>query len=123
MKELVNRYFKGVVEMLDKKGIKWSNPQATITLEECPLPGIYRTKMQALKEIFEDQREKMIFTPIGTFLAIFIARYLSIMDTIDAAKDAKKAVTSTLEALIVVILLIGCQVLLVSRKRAFTFKI
>ncbi|HWB91940.1 MAG TPA: hypothetical protein VG605_08815 [Puia sp.] len=123
MKELINRYFKSVTQMLDNKHIKWHKPQATITLEECPLPGIYKTKKEALKEIFEDQREKVVFTPIGTFLAIFIARYLSIMDKIDAGKDAEKALTSTLEALIVVLLLIVCQVFLVSTKRVFTFKI
>jgi hypothetical protein len=123
MKELVNRYFKKITKTLDKKKIKWSKPQATITLEGCPLPGVYKTRKEALKEILQDQKEKVLFSPIGSFLAVGVARYLSIMKEDDITKEVEKIVTSGLEALIVVILMITSQTLIVSNKRAFTFKI
>jgi hypothetical protein len=123
MKLLLNRYFKQITVMLDKNKIKWSDPQAVITLEECPLPGLYTTKAEAFKEILKDQREKVFFTPIGALLAIGGARYLSIMEAGDVGKELGKIVTSTLEALSVVLLMILLQVLFVSRKRAFSFKI
>lgn len=123
MRELINRYFKGVTEMLDKKKIKWSKPQATITLEECPLTGVYKTKRDALRQIFEDQREKLFFLPISTILAIGLTVYLNITDKGDAIKDAGKAVTSTLESAIVFLILFLVQWLSSSNKRAFIFKI
>jgi hypothetical protein len=123
MKTFVNRYFKGITDMLDKKTIKWSKPQATITLEGCPLTGVYTTKAEAFKEILRDQKEKVLFTPIGAFLAVGGARYLSIMEKGDVSKEVEKIVTSGLEALVVVALMVVFQVLIVSNKRAFTFKI
>lgn len=123
MRELINRYFDGVTKMLDRKKIKWSKPQATITLEECPLTGEYKTKKDALRQIFEDQREKLFILPIGTMLAIGITVYLNITDSGDALTDAKKAVISTLESVIVFLLLFVLQWLVGSNKRAFTFKI
>jgi hypothetical protein len=123
MKELVNRYFKKITRTLDENDIIWFKPQATITLEECPLTGIYKTKMEAFKDIWLDQREKVLFTPIGAFLAVGGARYLSIMGTDDASKEVEKIVTSSLEALAVVALMVLFQILIVSGKRAFTFKI
>jgi|SRR6185312_8543411 len=123
MKELVNRYFSKITKTLDKKKIKWSKPQATITLEGCPLTGVYKTRVEALKEIWRDQKEKVLFTPIGAFVAVGAARYLSIMQKDDIAKEVEKIVTSALEALVVVALMVVIQVLIVSNKRAFTFKI
>ncbi len=123
MRELINRYFKGVTEMLDKKKIKWSKPQATITLEECPLTGVFNTRKDVLMQIFEDQRKKLFLLPVGSVLAIGLTVYFNISDKIDAIKDAKKAVTSTLESLIVFILLFLIQWLAGSNKRAFAFKI
>jgi len=123
MRELINRYFNGVTKMLDGKKIKWSKPQATITLEECPLTGVYKTKKDALRQIFEDQREKLFLLPIGTILAIGITVYANITDKGDALADAKKAVSSTLESVIVFVVLFFVQFLFGSDKRAFTFKI
>ena len=123
MKELVNRFFKGVTEMLDKKKIGWSKPQATITLEDCPLTGGYKTRMEILKEVFENQREKMFLAPIGMLAATAVTAYINIIDKIDASKDAGKAVTSAVEALFGFILLVILKVLLTPNKRAFTFKI
>jgi hypothetical protein len=109
--------------LLDKKKMKWSKPQATITLEECPLTGVYKTKKDVLRQTFEDQREKLFFLPIGTALAIGATVYLNIADKGDAIKDAKKAVISTLESFIVFVILFLFQWLISSNKRAFTFKI
>jgi len=123
MKELINRYFKGVTEMLDKKKIKWSKPQATITLEDCPLTGDYKTKVERLKEVFENQREKMFLAPIGMVAATATTAYFNIIDKNDASKDAGKALTSSLEALFGFILLIVLKVVFTPGKRVFTFKI
>ncbi len=75
MKELINRFFKGVTEILDKNKIGWSKPQATITLEDCPLTGGYKTKTETLKEVFENQREKMFLAPIGMLAATATTTY------------------------------------------------
>jgi hypothetical protein len=56
-------------------------------------------------------------------LAIGATAYLNITDRRDAIKDVEKAVTSTLEAFIVFVILFVLQWLFSSSKRAFTFKI
>jgi hypothetical protein len=123
MKELINRYFKGVTEMLDNKKIKWSKPQATITLEESPLTGHFKTKRETLWEIFENQREKMFLAPLGMVTATAATMYFNIVDKNDAGKDVGKAVTSGLEALFGFIVLVILKVLFTPGKRAFAFKI
>jgi hypothetical protein len=123
MRDLINRYFKGVTDMLDKKDITWSKPQATITLEECPLTGVYKKKSEYLKDIFDNQREKLFIVPLGTVLATCTLVHFNITSSADAGKDWEKAVTSTLEAFFAFVFLLLGQWILTVNKRAFTFKI
>jgi hypothetical protein len=122
LKNTINRYFKSITEMLDDKEIKWSKPQATILVEKSPLTGVVKTKKDYLKETFENQREKLFFLPISTVLAAGLAFYWNIADKGDTTKDVKKAVISTLEAIIGFVLLFLVQLLFVRNKREFTFK-
>ena len=123
MKDLLNRYFSEITLMLEDEKIAWNKPQASITLEECPVSGTYKSKLDNFKELIEDQRETLFYLPIGTVAAAILAIYLNIASREDAGKDLRKAVISTLEAVIVFLLLVLSRVLLSKSKRAFTFKI
>ncbi len=122
LKDTINKYFKGVTEMLDDESIKWSKPQANILVEKCPLTGTVKTRWDQVKEIFENQREKLFLVPIGSVLASFLAIHWSILEKSEGAKDLKKAVISTLEAYIGLVLLLLVQLLFTGNKRQFTFK-
>ncbi|HVU95462.1 MAG TPA: hypothetical protein VHE34_09565 [Puia sp.] len=123
LKNTLNEYFKNITEMLDRKRIKWSKPQATIRLENCPLTGFVKTRKLYLKGIIEDQREKLFIVPIGSLLASFLAIHWNILEKDEASKDLKKAVISTLEAYIGLLILLLIGLIFVGNKREFTFKI
>src|SRR5215813_11544280 len=44
MKNTINMYFQQVIGILNETGQKWSNPQATISLENCPFYGSVKTR-------------------------------------------------------------------------------
>jgi len=123
LKNIINSYFKIITKMLDKKKIKWLNPQATIRVQNIPLPGVFQTRKKYLKQIFEDQREKLFLVPIGSVLASFLAIHWNILDKVESSSDLKKTVSSTLEAYIGLILLFLIKLLWVGNNREFSFKI
>ena len=121
MKATINRYFEQVTDLFKKHELQWSKPEATITLEECPVYGFVKTKKDRFKDIWESQKEKLFITPIASLTASYLALKINILPADDLVKDMKKAVILTAEAYIGVIIGLIIGVLLTANKKAFTF--
>lgn len=121
MKITINRYFDQVTDLLKANGLKWSKPEATITLEECPVFGFIQTKKERLNEMWLDQKEKLFIAPIASLLASYLALKVNILPADDIIKDMKKAVILTTESYIGVIIGFIVAVLLIGNKKVFTF--
>jgi len=121
LKNTINKYFGGITKMLDKRKMKWSSPEATITLENLPLYGFIKTWKDKLKDLIRDQKEKLFIVPFGSLFAVYLAIHWNFVRSDDASKDLKKAVISTLEAYLGFLILVCIQLFFAGKKRKFTF--
>jgi|GEM_PF-1984745 hypothetical protein len=123
MKKAINMYFQQIIRILDRNKIKWHNPEATIKLEKYRSYGDVKTLVKRVRAIFEGQWEKLILTPVASLLASYLAIQFHILSMDESLKDAKKAVTLTMEAYIGLVVILIAQVLFKANKKEFTFNV
>jgi len=121
MKSTVNRYFEQVTDLFKKHGLRWSKPEVTITLEECPVYGFVKTRKDRFLEIWQGQKEKLFIAPIASLAASYVALKVNILPADDLVKDMKKAVILTAEAYIGILIGFIIGVVLTANKKVFTF--
>lgn len=123
MKKVINEYFLQVITVLNKNRIRWYEPEATIKLENFLFYGIVKTRCTRVREIFQQQREKLILAPTTSTIASYLAIQFNILGAEDAIKDIKKSIVLTMEAYIGLILIFIIHVVAKSYKKEFIFKI
>jgi hypothetical protein len=123
MKKTLNECFQQAITILNKNDIKWYDPIATITFEIIPFYGEVKTRSKRVKDIFDQQWEKLILAPLASILTSYLAIQFNILEVGDAVKDIKQALILTIEAYIGLILIIIIQALFKRNKKEFTFKI
>ncbi len=121
LQDAINRYFESITRMLDREKISWNDPQATISLENYPLYGSYKTRWQRSTDFFKEKKEKLFVIPIASFIVSFLLIHYRILTGEDAKKNMLETLTVTAEAYIGVILVLIFQFLLVPNKRKFIF--
>ncbi|HEY4151091.1 MAG TPA: hypothetical protein VGM41_19265, partial [Chitinophagaceae bacterium] len=123
MKKAINDYFSQATRILRKNKIKWSHPEATITLEKCPFLGTVKTLRKRITEVFDKEWQKLIIVPIASLLSSYLAIQFNVLQAEDSIKDIRKAVTLTFEAYIGVALILLIQVLFRGKRNEFIFNI
>ncbi len=123
MKKAINDYFRQATRILSKNNIKWSHPEATITLDKCPFFGTVKTLRKRVTEVFDKEWQKLIIAPIASVLSSYVAIQFNILKADDSIQDIKKAVTLTFEAYIGLVMVLSVQVLFRGKRNEFTFNI
>ena len=121
LKTAIDTHFGSITRMLDKVGIRWKAPEATITLENHPLYGSLKTPLGRISDSIKKQKEKLFMVPIGSFVASFFAVQWNILAGDVGRKDMIKTLITTIEAYIGLVVLLITQVFLISNNRKFTF--
>jgi len=123
MKKAINTYFRQVITILDKNGLKWHHPEATVKLEKYPFYGYVETFRKRVRSIFDEKWEKLLVAPSASILASYFAIRFNLLDKDEYIKDVKKAVILTGEAYIGLVAIFIIQVLFRTNKKEFIFNI
>jgi hypothetical protein len=123
LKKMINNFFGQIARTLDKNDIIWKKPEATIYIENFQFYGYILSAEERFKAIFKEKWEELILVPIGSITASFLAIQFHILEKEEYVKDVKKALITTAEAYIGLVLIIIIRIFLKANKKEFNFTI